>query len=73
MESVEGYDLYVTNIHDNDPHTVWLTEIWGNPSAHQASLLLDQSKIFIRNAGPRMDDVKQIKLRGICGRGICSS
>lgn len=70
MESVEGCDLSVINIPDNEPHAVWVTEIWSNPSAHQASLSLDQSKTLIQKARPLIDGVEQIKLSAIGGRGI---
>jgi len=70
MESVEGCDLYVINIPGNEPHTVWVTEIWSNPSAHQGSLSLDASKVFIQKARPLIDSVDQIKLSAIGGRGI---
>lgn len=70
MESVEGCYLYVINIPDEDPNAVWVTEIWSNPSAHQASLSLDQSKTLIQKARPLIDGVEQIKLSAIGGRGI---
>jgi quinol monooxygenase YgiN len=70
MESVDGCDLYVVNIPDIDPNIVWVTEIWNDPSAHQASLSLDEAKVLIQKARPLIAGIEQIKLRPLGGKGI---
>lgn len=70
MKSVEGCDLYVINIPEDEPNGVWVTEVWNDPSAHQASLSLDQSKTLIQKARPLIAGVEQIKLRAVGGKGI---
>lgn len=70
MESVEGCDLYVINIPDDEHSAVWVTEIWSNPSAHQASLSLEQSKILIQKARPLIASMEQIQLSAVGGKGI---
>jgi quinol monooxygenase YgiN len=70
MESVEGCDLYIVNIPENEPDSVWVTEIWNDPSAHHASLSLEQSKVLIQKARPFIAGVEQIKLHSVGGKGI---
>ncbi|MNI11511.1 Antibiotic biosynthesis monooxygenase [compost metagenome] len=70
MESVEGCDLYVVNIPDNEPNSVWVTEIWNDPSAHQASLTLDEARVLIERAKPLIAGIEQIKLSPLGGKGI---
>jgi quinol monooxygenase YgiN len=70
MESVEGCELYVVNIPDNEPDSVWVTEIWSDPSAHQASLSLEDAKVLIQRARPLIAGVEQIKLRPVGGKGF---
>ena len=50
MASVAGCDLYVVNIPENDPNSVWVTEIWRDAAAHQASLSVDTAKVLIQRA-----------------------
>lgn len=52
MESVAGCILYVINIPDNETNAVWVTELWNDPSAHQASLTLPKSQVLIQKARP---------------------
>jgi quinol monooxygenase YgiN len=70
MESIEGCELYVVNIPDNEPDSVWVTEIWSDPSAHQASLSLEESKMLIQRARPLIAGVEQMKLRPVGGKGF---
>ncbi|MNL02123.1 Antibiotic biosynthesis monooxygenase [compost metagenome] len=70
MESVEGCDLYVVNIPDKEPNSVWVTEIWNDPSAHQASLTLDEARVLIERAKPLIAGIEQIKLSPLGGKGI---
>ncbi|USB34101.1 antibiotic biosynthesis monooxygenase [Paenibacillus sp. YPG26] len=70
MESVEGCILYVVNTPDNDPNGVWVTEIWISPSAHQASLILEEVKALIEKAKQLITGIEQIKLSPLGGKGI---
>lgn len=70
MESIEGCDLYVVNIPDNEPDSVWVTEIWSDPSAHQASLSLEEAKVLIQRARPLITGVEQVKLSPVGGKGF---
>jgi len=70
MQSVEGCELYVVNIPDDEPEGVWVTEIWSDSSAHQASLSIEEAKVLIQRARPLIVGVEQIKLRPLGGKGL---
>lgn len=70
MESVQGCDIYIVNIPDNEPDSVWVTEIWDDQSTHQASLSQDEAKVLIQKARPLITGVEQIKLHAVGGKGI---
>ncbi|NMP24837.1 putative quinol monooxygenase [Sulfobacillus harzensis] len=70
MALVDGCDLYVVNIPDDEPNGVWVTEIWRDSVAHDASLSLDTAMALIQRARPLIARVNQIKLRPVGGKGI---
>ena len=70
MQSVTGCELYVVNVSDSEPETVWVTEIWSDSAAHEASLLNEGAKEMISRARPFIAGVEQIRLRPIGGKGI---
>ncbi|MBY9079869.1 antibiotic biosynthesis monooxygenase [Paenibacillus sp. HN-1] len=70
MEDVHGCVLYVVNLPENDASSVWVTEIWSDASAHQASLSLEESKRLIQKARPLIAGIEQTKLRPLGGKGI---
>lgn len=70
MALVDGCDLYVVNIPDDDPSGVWITEIWRDSVAQKASLSLDTTMALIQRARPLIAGVDQIKLRPVGGKGI---
>ncbi|MFP4979438.1 putative quinol monooxygenase [Paenibacillus sp. CN-4] len=70
MDAVPGCDLYVVNAADGDPNSVWVTELWNDPAAHQASLTLDGAKELIQQARPLIAGIEQIKLRPLGGKGM---
>jgi len=70
MALVDGCHLYVVNISDDEPNVVWVTEIWRDSVAHDASLLLDTAIALIQRARPLVVGVEQVKLRPVGGKGI---
>ncbi|GIO36353.1 hypothetical protein J41TS12_12140 [Paenibacillus antibioticophila] len=70
MSSVESCDVYAINIPDEDPTGVWVTEVWSDSSAHQASLSLEEAKSLIQQARPLIAGIEQIKLTTLGGKGI---
>ena len=70
MKTVDGCELYVVNIADNDPEAVWVTEVWCDVAAHQDSLSLDTVQALILQAKSLLASVAQIRLRPVGGKGI---
>jgi quinol monooxygenase YgiN len=69
-QSDEGCELYVVNIVDSEPETVWVTEIWSDQSAHEASLSMEETKALIQRARPFIAGIEQVRLRPVGGKGI---
>lgn len=70
MESVEGCEIYVVNISNNESNSVWVTEIWTDTEAHQASLSLEGAQELIKRARPIIAGIEQIKLHPVGGKGL---
>ena len=70
MALVDGCDLYVVNIPNDEPNGVWVTEIWRDSVAHEAWLSLDAAMALIQRARPLIVGVEQVKLRPVGGAGI---
>jgi quinol monooxygenase YgiN len=68
--SFDGCELYIINVTDNEPDTVWVTEVWSNSEAHDASLLLDETKATIQCAKPLVAGIEAINLRPLGGKGL---
>lgn len=47
-----GCLLYEVGVNDDDPHTVFVMELWTSSEAHQASLTLDSVQAAIAEAMP---------------------
>ncbi|MED4959382.1 antibiotic biosynthesis monooxygenase [Paenibacillus macerans] len=69
-EPVEECELYIVNISDAEPDTVWVTEVWSNKEAHDASLQQEAAKASIQRAMPLIAGVESIQIRPIGGKGI---
>lgn len=70
MKSVQGCDLYVINVADDEPDVVWVTEVWSDSAAHAASLTSESTQAMIGRARPMIAGVEQIKLSPLGGKGI---
>jgi quinol monooxygenase YgiN len=58
------------NISDTEPDTIWVTEVWSNSEAHEASLAQEETKESIQRAMPLIAGVEAIKLRPVGGKGL---
>jgi quinol monooxygenase YgiN len=70
LEANESCELYIVNVSDDEPDTVWVTEIWADAAAHQASLEPEEVKALIRRTMPLIAAVEQVKLRPLGGKGL---
>ncbi|OAB26547.1 antibiotic biosynthesis monooxygenase [Paenibacillus macquariensis subsp. defensor] len=74
MESVEGCELYIVNISDNEPEAIWVSEIWRDESDHKASLMIEETKEIIQRGRPLIAGFgEQTKLCPVGGKGFCEA
>ncbi|MCM3701840.1 putative quinol monooxygenase [Paenibacillus macerans] len=69
-ESVQECELYIVNVSDTEPDTVWVTEVWSSKEAHGASLEQEATKASIQRAMPLIAGVESIQIRPVGGKGI---
>jgi quinol monooxygenase YgiN len=70
MKTVTECELYVVNVSDTEPDTVWVNEAWTNAEAHQASLAMEETRQLIQRAMPLVAGAEQIKIVPVGGKGI---
>lgn len=70
MKDLVGCELYIVNVSDTEPDTVWVTEVWSDSNAHQSSLTTEASKALIERGRRLVAGVEQIKLTPVGGKGI---
>lgn len=71
MQNLDDCELYVVNVSPDDPHSVFVYEVWANESAHQASLSLEVTQTLIARAKPIMAGMERIStLVPTGGKGI---
>jgi quinol monooxygenase YgiN len=70
LDSVEGCELYIINVSEDDPDDVWVTELWRDAEAHAASLKDENIIALIQRCRPLIAGVEPIKLRPVGGKGI---
>jgi quinol monooxygenase YgiN len=70
MQAVEGCLLYLVNMAPSEPDVIWVTEVWTDPAAHQASLSLEVSQTLIGQARKYIANVEAIALEPVGGKGI---
>ncbi|MCD9020455.1 antibiotic biosynthesis monooxygenase [Cohnella sp. NL03-T5] len=63
-------DLYIVNVSDTEPDTIWVTEMWSHPEAHEASLAQEATKASIKRAMPLIAGVEATKVRPVGGKGL---
>jgi quinol monooxygenase YgiN len=70
MEDVDGCRLYIVNIPEDDPNTIWVTELWRDAEAHDASLRDERAIALIRKARPLIAGAESIRLKPVGGKGL---
>jgi quinol monooxygenase YgiN len=69
-QSVKECELYIVNVSDTEPDTVWVTEVWSNSEAHAASLTQEETKASIQRAMPLIAGVEATQIRPLGGKGL---
>lgn len=71
MSNIEDCEIYLVNITDNEPDSVYVYEVWSNEGAHQASLSLEATQKLIQQAKPIITGMERIStLKAMGGKGI---
>jgi len=67
--TVEECELYIVNISEEDPDTIWVTELWSDQAAHDASLQGEEAAAMIRRAMPLIAGAEPVRLKPLGGKG----
>lgn len=71
LETMAECELYIVNVIDDEPDTVWVTELWANQGAHEASLQDAHIKSIVQRGIPLVADMpQQVRLTPIGGKGL---
>ncbi|MGG3805669.1 antibiotic biosynthesis monooxygenase [Metabacillus fastidiosus] len=60
MKSLEEYEIYLVNISDEEPNSVFVYEVWSNENSHPLFLTLDSTQILIESAKPIIAGMERI-------------
>ncbi len=71
MGNLEQCEIYLVNVSENEPDSVYVYEVWSNEEAHQASLALEATQTLIQRAKPIITGMERIStLKAMGGKGI---
>lgn len=71
MKKLDECEIYLVNISESEPNSVYVYEVWTNENAHQASLTLEATQTLIRSARPIITGIERIStLKTKGGKGI---
>lgn len=70
MPEIDGNEFYIINISPTEPDAIWITEVWRDAEAHQASLTLDAVKATIARGRPLIAGGERIEVVPIGGKGL---
>jgi quinol monooxygenase YgiN len=70
LQSFEGCEVYIINVSETEPDVVWVTEVWRDQAAHQASLAIPGTKDLIQRTRPLIAGIEQTKLVPVGGKGL---
>lgn len=70
LKDMVGCELYIINESEDDPDTIWVTELWSNAEAHADSLKNEDVLAVIQRARPLIAGVEPVRLRPVGGKGL---
>lgn len=71
LQSLDDCELYLVSVAPDDPHAVYVYEVWSSENAHQGSITLESTQTLIQRAKPILAGMERISTlvpRG--GKGI---
>lgn len=71
MKHLEDCEIYLVNISESEPTSVYVYEVWSDENAHQASLTLEATQTLIERAKPIITGMERIStLKTSGGKGL---
>ncbi|GGD13402.1 putative quinol monooxygenase [Pontibacillus salipaludis] len=71
LEDLEECEVYLVNISESEPNSVYVYEVWSSEEAHQASLTLETTQTLISRAKPLITGMERVNtLTTEGGKGI---
>jgi quinol monooxygenase YgiN len=71
MKEVSGCLLYVVSTSDDDPHAVWVSEIWQDEASHGASLSIPGVRDLIKATMPLLSSAPEgTRFTPMGGKGL---
>lgn len=71
MKTLDECEIYLVNISEDEPNSVYVYEVWSNENAHQNSLTLEAAQALISKAKEIITGVEKIStLQAMGGKGI---
>lgn len=70
LETFKGCEQYIVLVSETEADAVWVTEIWSDAAAHQASLQLEETRAAISKAMPLIAGIESAKLTPLGGKGL---
>ncbi|SHG38364.1 putative quinol monooxygenase [Ornithinibacillus halophilus] len=71
MKIIDECEIYLVNISESEPNSVYVYEVWSNEKAHQTSLTLEATQTLLGRAKPIITGMERIStLLTSGGKGI---
>lgn len=70
LQSNANCDLYIVNVSDDYPDTVWVTELWKDQEAQAASLADTKVLELLQRGRPLIAGGEPLQLRPVGGKGL---
>jgi quinol monooxygenase YgiN len=70
LEDIDGCELYIINVSDDDSDAIWVTELWRDAEAHASSLKNEGVLALIQHARPLIAGIEPVRLRPVGGKGL---
>ena len=71
LKTLDDCEIYLVNVSEEEPNSVYVYEVWINENAHQASLSLGATQTLIKRAKPiitGMERISTLQTKG--GKGL---
>lgn len=67
LQSMEKCKIYLININDEEPNSIWVTEVWENEEAHKTSLSNENVRGLIMKGRPLIAGMERLNTFEVLG------